>query len=639
MGIRNIRFGPFELDPQARELRKNGIRVKLENQPFDILAALLERPGDLVTRSELQARIWPEGTFVDFEKGLVKAINKIRTALCDSATTPRYIETLSRRGYRFIQTVETVPTEAPLPQLPGDAAATAKLPAGLPGFPLLPINRKVAVGLAGVCVIVVVSVAALLHESWVSRRSSGTLRPSQIQSLAVLPIRNVSGDASQQYVADGLTELLSSDLAKIGSLRVISRTSTMRYNQSRQSVPEIAAQLGVDALLEGSVLRLEERLRIDLKVLHGRTERQVWAKTFEGGLTEMGRMQAQITLAVAHEISARITAETRSRMARWNSIDSRAYDAYLRGRYLWNQRGAEAITQAITHFEEAARLDPKLALAYSGLADCYSIGWGAVENYELAEGYAREAVALEPELAEGHASLGLAYCHQWKFPEAERELKRAVELDPSYVPAHQVYAIYLLTMGRATEALAENDRALQLDPFSLPVNNLRGHILVGLRAYERAIQQLHTAARIQPDSVVLYEQLARVYWLQGRAADALVAEREIVKRTSSQALLNGIARIEGLLARSGPRAACLASAQLKAEAYRNSPARAGYYPIMIPLQYGALGDRAMTMKLLQGELRHKGYGVVMLLKTAPELDFMRSDDQFQQLMRSAGLAE
>jgi tetratricopeptide (TPR) repeat protein len=365
-------------------------------------------------------------------------------------------------------------------------------------------------------------------------------------------------------------------------------------------------------------------------------DRQIWAKTYEGEASDAVRLQGQVTLAVAHEISARITAETRSRLARWDSVSPRAYDSYLRGRYLWNQRGQEAITEAVSFFEQALRDDPKLALAYSGLADCYTIGWGAVLDYELAEGYALEAVALEPDLAEAHVSLALAHCHQWRFAEAERELKRALELDPAYVPAHQVYSIYLLTTGRAIEALAANDRALRLDPFSLPVNNLRGYILVGLRQYDRAIAHLQVAGGIAPLTVAPQEQLARIYWMQGKGSEALAVEREIAKRSNSELLQNGQAQLEAAFAKSGFRAACLASVQLKERAYSARPAGTAFYPMMIPLQYAALQDKEKVLESLAKQLRNKGYGPIMLLKTAPELDFMRDDPKFQELLRPSG---
>jgi TolB-like protein/DNA-binding winged helix-turn-helix (wHTH) protein len=622
-----IRFGVFEVRRETRELRKHGVRIKLEDQPFEILTALLERQGDVVTRSELQARVWPEGTFVDFDKSLNKAVNKIRTALGDSAATPRFVETLSRRGYRFIAPVTLV--EEP------------RVPATTSGEPreVTPENTVVsrphawrmwtlwmASGL-----MLLLALAGYFNLGGARDRLLASKGAPRMQSLAVLPIENLSGDAGQEYFADGLTDDLTSMLARIGPLRVISRTSGMRYKGAKRALPEVARELRVDGVVEGSIQRAGGRMRINVKLVHAATERQLWAESYEGESGETARFGWQIALAVAHQISARVTAEAAARLAGSRPENPRAYDAYLRGRYLWNLRGAEAITEAVGYFEQAVREDPNFALAYSGLSDCYTIGWGAKFDPALAEEYARKAVALEPDLAETHVSLAFAQQCLYRFADAAGELKRGMELNPNYVPAHQFYALYLATTGRLVEALAENDRALQLDPFSLPVNNLRGFILVGLRRYDRAVEHLRVTAEIDPKATDPLLQLARIYWLQQRAADALAAERKAASAESSEVLLRGQADVEATFAKSGLRAACLRSVQLKERAHTPGGA------LFIPLQYGFLEDRRKVLEWLDRLLGQRNYATAMLLKTAPEFDFMRSDPGFQDLLRRVGL--
>ena len=419
-----------------------------------------------------------------------------------------------------------------------------------------------AMALAAVLIALLLVVVSLNMGRLRDRARASTGAPL-IESLAVLPIENLSGDPKEEYFADGLTDELISGISRIGSLRVISRTSAMRYKGVKKALPEIARELHVDAVMEGSVKRSGDRIRLNIELIHAPTERQLWANTYERDAREAVRLQEQITLAVAGEISARLTAEGKLRLAGYSSKNERAYDAYLHGRYLWNKRGAEAITEAVSHFEQALREDPNFALAYSGLADCYTVGWGAKQNFGLAEEYARKAVALDPNLAEAHASLGFARQNQFRFTEVEAELKRAIELNPNYVWAYQFYTAYLLTVGRAQEALAQNDRALQLDPFSFPLNNMRGMVLLGLRKYDRVVEQVEATAQISPHAPNPGEALARLYWVERKVPDALAAERKRASSGPAADMLSGQDEVEAAYRRSGFRAACLKEAQLK----------------------------------------------------------------------------
>ena len=467
-----------------------------------------------MTRTELRARIWPDGTFVDFDKSLTKAVNKIRTALDDSAATPRFIETLSRRGYRFIAPVS--PAADPAQPVSEHAPVPGKHP-WLRRTPALAAGLSIVLVLAGG-----LTLLAVRNGSRVSRSVPA------IQSLAVLPIVNLTGDPAQEYFVDGLTDDLISNLSRIGALRVISDTSAMHYKGTRKSLPEIARELGVEGVIEGSAQRAGGRMRLNMKLVRAVADRQLWSESYEGEAAEAAYVEGRVALAVARQISAHLTAEATARMAEGRPANPLAYDAYLHGRYLWNLRGRDAITQATGYFEQAVREDPHFALAWSGLADRYTIGWEARSDAALAEKYARQALALDANLAEAHVSLGFAQVCQRRFADAGKELKRGIELNPNYVTAHQLYAVYLLTVGRPVEALAENDHALQLDPFSLPVNNLRGLILMGLHRYDRAGECMRTAAQLAPESDTPQKNLARIYWIERRVAEAMAAEKRAV---------------------------------------------------------------------------------------------------------------
>src|ERR1039458_1645906 len=303
IGHDRVSFGVFEVDRQARELRKHGVRIKLEDQPFEILTALLEKPGDIVTRSELQARLWPEGTFVDFDKTLTKAVNKIRTALGDSAATPRFIGTLSRRGYRFIAPVEVVAALVPGSGPDGAAPARAGRPrrASRQGWRIVAAVSGAVMALAAL--LFALNVGSLRDRLLTALQLKSAVGAPGIESIAVLPLANLSGDPEQEYFADGLTDALITDLGQISSLRVISRTSVMQYKGTRKPLPEIARELNVDAAVEGTVLRSGSRVRITAQLLQARTDRHLWAETYERDFEDVIRLERQMALAIAHEVT------------------------------------------------------------------------------------------------------------------------------------------------------------------------------------------------------------------------------------------------------------------------------------------------------------------------------------------------
>src|SRR2546421_5084135 len=369
-----VRFGDFELDQDTGELRREGTKVRLQEQPLQILQILLEQPGKVILREELRKRVWPSDTFVDFDHGINNAIKRLREALGDVAETPRYIETLPRRGYRFI---------------------------GITEYP-----------------------------------RHGTA--SSILSLAVLPLENLSRDPEQEYFADGLTEALITSLAKISAIRVTSRTTAMQYKSVRnKSVSEIARELGVDAVVEGTVQRFGNRARISAQLIDGHTDSHLWAESYERDLRDILALQVEVASAIATEIQVKLTPQDRKQLARTRPVNPEAYEAYLKGRFFWNKRTPHGVKKGAEYFEQAIDKDPTYAGAHAGLADCAGIAgwWGFVppeEGCGRAKEAARKSLEIE-ETAEAHASLGWAIIHyDFDTLSAEKEFQRAIELDPRY---------------------------------------------------------------------------------------------------------------------------------------------------------------------------------------------------------------
>ena len=463
LAARVLRFDAFELDLRTGELRKHGVKLRLQGQPLQVLAILLESAGNLVTREELRGQLWLADTFVDFDHSLHNAIARIREVLADSAETPRYIETLPRRGYRFIAQVEQVRAELPLaPSENGNqtgqkvAATTRAKPRMAVAFTLLAL---VAVG----------------SVFWLVRTGShATSAAPRLRSIAVLPLENLSGDPSQEYFADGMTDELITDLAKVGALRVISRTSVMRYKGTKKSLPEIARELNVDGIVEGSVLRSGNRVRITAQLLHAPTDRHLWAETYERDLGNVLKLQSEVAQTIAQQVRVQLTPQQQARLRSSPAVNPEAYEAYLRGRYFLSNQFtmAEPLNKAKSYFEESIRKDPGFALAYSGLADSYVYlafsGQGGLSPdhaYKSAKAALNKALELDDSIGEAYDTLGLlSWRFEWNWEAAERNFNRAIALAPSYSCAHEDRAVYLSFLGQRAEALAEIATSNELDP-------------------------------------------------------------------------------------------------------------------------------------------------------------------------------
>ena len=641
------RFGVYEVDTRRGELRRNGKPLKLRDQSFRILITLLEHSGEVVTREELRQVLWPSDVFVDFDHSLSMAILKLRGVLSDSTDKPRYIATIPKRGYSFIAPVsrldETVDPPSQV-ELPEDVPAAT--PAERPARRSHPLGWKTL--LLVCCGFGVAAGILFALDTWGIRdRASRALSPGNpplpisIESVAVLPLENLSGDREQEYFSDGLTDTLITYLGQITPLRVISRASIMRYKRGRTPLPQIARELNVDAVVEGTVQRDAGQIQISVQLLDARGDRHLWASTYEHAAEDVLGFERQVALSIAHEISSRVQPGQETRLNNRRMVNPQAYDDYLHGRYLLGLRTAAGEAGARAYFDEARRLDPGFAPAYSGLADTYSVGWFVKMDLALAEQYGRKAVELDPDLAEGHASVGIAEVFEHKFAEAEKELQRAIELNPNYAMAHHWYSAYLLMTGRATDALAANNRARQLDPYSLPINYLRGIILECLHEYDRAVEQFGFAASIDPSSPAPHGELQRIYWMEGRV-EALSEERIVATLSHSSEQLSDIEKIAAENKNAGLAAAMLKDAEIKERWYAResnhdpttSPALSSSEEIA--LCYARLHDRQKTLTWLDRSIHDDPVDFPLNL-SLPAFDWLHSDAAFQALLRRAGL--
>jgi TolB-like protein/DNA-binding winged helix-turn-helix (wHTH) protein len=532
-----VRFGAFEADLSSGELRKHGLRIKLPDQSFQVLAMLVERPRQMVTREELHKKLWPADTFVDFEHGLNNAINRLREALGDSAETPRFIETLPRRGYRFVASVDTGATAAAELAQRGSAAASpvaeppvagAEKPLAEAPARVLPLRmaRKLWIGAVAFAAILALLIGANVRG--LRGRLLGRAAPAPVQSIAVLPLENLSGDPAQGYFVDGMTDELITDLGKMGELRVISRTSAMHYKGTRKTLPEIARELNVDAVIEGAVLRSGDRVRITAQLIRTAPEQHLWAEEFQGELRDVLALQSQVARAIAAQVRAKLT-QQQMQLASTRTINPEAYEYYLKGRYnFWERWSKEGYNNAIRYFQMAIEKDPSYAPAYAGLAHCYAVGifqgqeLPPREAWSKAAAAAKKALELDDQLAEAHIAMAVArFRFDWNWPEAEREFKRGLELSPNDALGHTSYAVFLGLMRRLDEAMAEATRARELDPLSPPVSTILSFVYSCSRRWDEAIAESRRTLQLDPNFILAHGELARRYEEKGMYAEAV----------------------------------------------------------------------------------------------------------------------
>jgi TolB-like protein/DNA-binding winged helix-turn-helix (wHTH) protein len=657
-----FRFGVFELDPRAGEIRKKGMKIRLQGQPVDILVMLLQRPGETITREELQKKLWPADTFVDFEQGLNNAMTRLRAALDDDAESPHFLETVPRRGYRFIGAVNGGHGNGAEPI----GLTEARQEAGEEPAHHLEIGKRIAVvGLLSLTVAAALLVG-LKARGWRDRLFMRSPKP-QIQALAVLPLTNLSSDPEQEYFADGMTEALITELGKISKPRVISRQSVMRYKGSKKALQEIAKDLRVDAVLEGAVERSGDRVRVTVRLSQVSPETQLWANEYNGGVGNLLRLEDEIASAIADGIQAKLQRPEQAHLASARTVDPEVQDAYLRGRFFWNRaqyfashevledvsparpaRRAQVpagahhgttgvigrdrteleldLQTAIGYFKRAIERDPDYALAYAGLADAYvalgsSNGGGHYPKETLpeAKAAATKASELDPSLGEAHFSLAQTMeLYDWNWSEAEKEYRLALELNPNYADAHLEYGRFLQALGRNDEAAAQMNYAIELDPLNFKTRAIVGYVTYASGQYDLAIEQFSSLG----DDF----GLGWAYREKRMYPEAIAALERSLSRSGRHDLpLGTLAGVYGLAGR-------------RAEALKlidELKARAGLHYVPASLFVGAyigLGEKNRALGWMERAYEEHDQGMVYI-KAYPGWDDLHSEPRFQALVR------
>ena len=631
-----VRFGTFEVSLQSGEMRKGGVRIKVQQQPMKLLAILLERPGAVVTREELRGRVWANESFGDFDQAVNIAIAKLRTALGDSAENPRYIETLPKRGYRFIADVSVADadsrTKGPEPAAGDTPGTESGQQVQGTGFAVAPRRRLWPTRRVIVAIALVLSLPILVVWLFRSRFSA----PTSIRSLAVLPLDNLSGDASQDYFADGMTDELISDLGRISALRVISRTSAMTYKHARKPLPQIAHELNVDAVVEGTVFRSGDQVRITAQLIDASTDKHLWSQSYEGELRDTLALQSKVARAIADQIQISLNPREQAALKSARVVNPEAYVSYLKGRYFWNKRSAESLKAAQAYFNQAIDEDPAYAQAYSGLADTYALlgDWQYAvmtpkEAFPKAKGAAIKALELDSTLGEAHNSL--AFCldgFDWAFDSAGKEFLRAIELNPGYATAHHWYAWHLALLHRYDEALAEMRKAASLDPLSLVINVDLAELLALAHSYDESIQQSRKAIEMDPNFALAHNQLGQAYIQKHMYDDAVAELRKAVQLSGGSSTC--VANLARAYIVSGKRNEAV---KLLSDLKRRSDS--GYSNASeIAMIYASLGDTDQAMNWLEKGYEERFNPGVLL---RPGFDPLRSDPRFQKLVDRIGL--
>jgi TolB-like protein/DNA-binding winged helix-turn-helix (wHTH) protein/Tfp pilus assembly protein PilF len=621
-----IRFAAFELDLQSGELRRSGVRVPVQGRPLQVLALLLRTPGQLVTSDQLRTELWPADTFVDFEHGIRNAVARLRAVLGDTADRPRYIETLPRRGYRFIGAVAEAATQP--------APAGQALPATEGGPTKGPRSARRRLALLVCAFLVLMAVAS----DWIYNHSRANPAGVQIKSLAVLPLENLSGDPGQDYFADGVTDELINALAKINSVKIISRTSVMQYKGVHgKRLPQIARELGVDAVVEGTLVRSGDHVRISVQLIEAVTDRHIWANRFERSSRDILLLENEIARAIAGQLRGTLNAKEQRQFTA-APIDQSAHEAYLQGLYLWNRRTQPALEEAIRYFTQAIEEEPRYALAFAGRAHAYIVlgSWAMEamppkEALSKAKADAEEAVKLDPGSAEAHAGrASIRHIYEWDWRGAETDYQRAIELNPSYAPARQWYGQYLCNLERFGECLAETARAHALDPAYLVASADVGYRLHEARRSAEAMAPLQKLLEFNPDFTLGHRFLGQVYEGNRMYPKAMAEFRKAVELSSGApvdvAALGHVAAVSG-----DPTEARKALQRLEELAKQRYVA--SYGRVLI---YAGLGENDRALEWLERAFQERSTWMVKL-KVDSRLDPLRGDPRFADLMRRVGL--
>jgi TolB-like protein/DNA-binding winged helix-turn-helix (wHTH) protein/Tfp pilus assembly protein PilF len=622
-----IRFGIFEVDLQAGELRRRGLKVQLQQQPFQILAMLLECPGEVVTREEIQKRLWPTDTFVDFDRGLNRATNRLRESIGDEAGNPRFIETLPRRGYRFIGHIEKLDggrNTAELVSGQDDAVFTNRR-RHLPSFG----RARPRIGFA--IAIIILGLLALAAWFFFLRPRDGA-----IQSVAVLPFINASADSNAEYLSDGITESLINNLSQLPNLRVMARSTVFRYKGKDIDPQKIGNDLHVQAVLSGRLLQQGNVLVIQAELMDVKTGTQVWGGQFNRSVEDVLALQYDLSSEMAEKLRLKLTGDEKQRLAKRYTEDAEAYQFYLKGRYYWNKRSPEGTRKAVSYFQQAIDKDPSYALAYAGLADAYTY----LSFFNLApprdampraKAAAMKALEIDEHLAEAHISLGyISFAYDWDWSAAGKHFDQALALNPTLTRTHNFYPLYLSSRGMAQQALAVAKAALDLDPASPSVSHYLALQLYMARQFDQAIEQCHKTLDLDPNFAIAYQVLGQAYLAEGMNREA---EPVLEKYSAlSQGGADSLALLGYSHARLGERNQALRTIEELKATSKKSYVPAFYFAMI----YAALEDKDQAFMQLE-----KGYDErftrFAYLKLEALWDPLRSDERFSDLVRRVGI--
>jgi len=635
---RSIKFGDdFELDSAAYELRHSGRTLKLEPTPFGILSLLIEQRGQLVSRQQIVDRVWGKGVFLDTDNSINGAIRKIRLVLNDDPEQPRFIQTVTGRGYRFIAPITESEPEAPAapPRLavvqPSQSEKTIEPAPGL-------LRKLLPAAILFGSLLLIAGLALWL----VPAISHHTAATGPIRSIAVLPLDNLSGDSSQDYFADAMTDELITDLAKVGALRITSRTTVTLYKHTNKPLPEIARELNVDGIVEGSIVRSGERLRITAQLIHASSDQHIWAETYERNLGDVLRLQSDVAQAITQQVRAQLTPDLKQQFTAARPVDPGAYEAYLRGRYyIYNVSFTDpaSLNQAKTYFEDAIRKDANFSPAYSGLAETYIClvlyakgEITAEDGYRSARNLVQKALELDPNNGEAYDALGEMNWHDLDWKSAEQSFDKAIALAPSFSCAHEDRAIFMALMGRRDQALTELQTSKQLDPGPISTG-VESAVYFQLRDWEhlRKWSQLRLAS--DPNSLDAHSDLGTAYEGTGKLPEAIAEYQKAVELSNGD--LDRVASLGHAYAAIGSRAEAekiLHNIEEKSKSGKASP----YLAATI---YAGLGQKDKAMELIEKAYREKSLDVAWILKPDLRTDNLRSDPRFQQLLQRVGLQQ
>lgn len=628
-----VRFAQFELDSRARELRKDNRKIRLQEQPLQILAMLLEHPGEVVTREELRQKLWPADTFVDFDHGLNSAVARLREALNDSAQRPKYVETLTRRGYRFIGQLEQ----------PNNTQATAQ---ELP-WPEEPLetdlqlagrNSKLQHSKRWLPALAAMSVLALVFSAYFLARPPGPRAASKsIDSVAVMPFENATSSPDTVYLADGITQSAIDHLSRLGNLRVISLGSVLRYRGRRDDSRQIGHDLGVRSVMTGKINFNGDRMIVMAELIDTSDGTHIWGEQYNRRVSDIMSVQEDIAREIATKLEVRLSTQQEKVLRQRHTQDFEAYQMYLRGRYYWNRRSQEDLQRGIAYFEQATERDPSNALAYAGLADSYFVRAisGALPTADAmpkAKAAALKALELDDSLAEAHTSLAqITANYEWNWNKAETEYKKAIELNPNYSTGHHYYATFLMGMGRHQEALEEMRRAQQLDPLSPAIATFIAKAYYYAGQNDEAISQYHKVLESDPSFAMARSFLIHSLEQAGRLEEA-VAQLKIEAAQSGR----GQDQAEALDRAYRSKGATGYWTEVLRQVERGKDPGAGS-DLDVAAMYAKLGEKDHAFELLErAYTQHNMW--LMNLKVDPRFDSLRSDRRYTSLLRRVGLA-